>query len=157
MYARISINTCGTVAEEFIVRVAASPADIAGARAVRLRVFVEEQGVSPAEEYDELDAVATHAVALYRGEVIGTARLLEQGPGMGRIGRMAVDIPWRRRGVGSRLLVLMEAQARERGYAQVMLHAQTAVQEFYARLGYAPAGELFLEAGIEHITMTRTL
>ena len=48
-------------------------------------------------------------------------------------------------------------QARERGFRQALLHAQTYVKEFYAQAGYTEHGEVFMEADIEHIAMTKDL
>ncbi|MEK7216404.1 MAG: GNAT family N-acetyltransferase [Chloroflexota bacterium] len=141
----------------FIVKRAETRAEMAGARAVRLRVFVQEQGVPETEEYDELDAVAHHAVALAGGSAMATGRLIDEEPGVARIGRMAVDRAWRGRGVGSRVLAYLEGQARSAGYRESVLHAQCDVEGFYARFGYRPEGEPFEEAGIEHITMRKKL
>lgn len=134
-----------------------TPQEYEAARAVRLRVFIEEQGIDPALEYDELDPTATHAIARVDGAVAGTGRMVPDEPGVARIGRMAVDAAWRRHGVGSRVLRALEAEATRQGYHTALLHAQTYVQAFYQTLGYRPVGEPFMEAGIEHITMTRLL
>jgi len=47
--------------------------------------------------------------------------------------------------------------ARDRGDAMVRLHAQTHAMPFYARFGFAPEGDAYLEAGIPHRTMARRL
>ncbi len=125
--------------------------------AVRLAVFVEEQGIDPALELDEQDALAWHALAEADGAVVGTGRVYLAGPGVARIGRMAVLPPWRLRGIGSALLDLLELQARLLGAEQVLLHAQEAVLEFYASSGYQPDGPSFLEAGIPHRRMVKAL
>ena len=39
----------------------------------------------------------------------------------------------------------------------MVLHAQTQAQGFYAANGYEPEGELFMEAGIEHVRMSKDL
>lgn len=139
------------------VKLAETPEERQGAVQVRLRVFVEEQGVPTELEMDEHDAAALHAVALAGGWVVGTGRLLRHADGEGRIGRMAVLPDWRRRGVGGRLLALLEGEARSRGLRRIVLHAQAYVTDFYARHGYREEGGPFLEAGIPHITMTKLL
>lgn len=126
-------------------------------RAVRQRVFIEEQQVPADEEYDDLDETATHAIALVDGKPAGTGRLVKDESGAARIGRMAVDREWRRLGVGGRLLRFLEQQAVAQGYRRALLHAQVYVQAFYAAHGYRPEGDHFWEAGIEHVTMTREL
>jgi predicted GNAT family N-acyltransferase len=47
----------------------------------------------------------------------------------------------------------IEQWAAERGLAAVELHAQTHARNFYQQFGYAAYGDLFSEAGIEHISM----
>lgn len=120
---------------------------------VRERVFVREQGVPADMEYDEADAVSLHVLA--RGpddDVIGTGRLLPDG----HIGRMAVVPEWRRKGVGTAILSHLIEAARWRGTTNLALNAQTAAVGFYERLGFAPVGDAFMEAGIPHVAMERT-
>jgi predicted GNAT family N-acyltransferase len=47
--------------------------------------------------------------------------------------------------------------AAERGFAEIVLHAQVAVAGFYRRCGYVEEGDLFDEAGIPHIAMRRKI
>ncbi len=54
------------------------------------------------------------------------------------------------------LHALMDA-AKDRGDAQVLLHAQCSAEGFYKRSGFAPHGAIFEEAGIAHIEMVRSL
>ncbi len=132
-------------------------AEMEAALAVRMRVFVAEQSVPAEEELDDEDATATHVIARHNELVIGTGRLLIRAEGTCQIGRMAVDQPWRRQGVGGRLLLYLEQEARSQGMSQVMLHAQEYVKGFYAAHGYLERGELFLEAGIPHIEMRKEI
>ena len=122
-------------------------------RAVRRRVFIEEQGVPEALEWDTADEAALHVLALDENEMpIGTGRL---GPG-GRIGRVAVLQSWRGHGVGRAVVEALLEIAREARHRRVYLHAQTYALEFYARLGFSPVGEQFEEAGIAHRSMELT-
>ena len=134
-----------------------SEAEMEAALAVRMRVFVAEQSVPAEEELDDEDATATHAIARHNGLVIGTGRLLIREAGTCQIGRMAVDQPWRRRGVGGQLLLYLEQEAHNQGMNQAMLHAQEYVKSFYASHGYLERGEVFLEAGIPHIEMRKEI
>jgi YbgC/YbaW family acyl-CoA thioester hydrolase len=125
------------------------------AAALRTRVFVNEQGIPAELEWDADDATALHAVAFNRlGQAVGTGRLLQATPGMGRIGRMAVHEVLRGSGVGRAIVQALMDAARARGDREVMLHAQRSAQAFYASLGFSPRGEVFEEAGIPHIEMT---
>jgi predicted GNAT family N-acyltransferase len=123
---------------------------------VRTEVFVVEQGVPLALELDELDASATHFAAIRDGAIVGTLRLL-QDHGAAKIGRVAVLAALRQAGIGRRLMERAEAVAAERGFAEIVLHAQIAVAGFYRRLGYCEEGDVFDEAGIPHITMRKKI
>lgn len=130
----------------------------AGAAALRSRVFIEEQGIDPAIELDELDATAVHALLHNRlGQPVATGRLLVHAPGVGRIGRMAVHRVLRGGRYGQQVLLALSEAARARGDREVVLHAQRSAEGFYRRLGFQPVGEPFEEAGITHIEMVKPL
>ena len=125
---------------------------------LRTAVFVQEQGIAPEIELDALDATALHAVLYNRlGMSIATGRLLQPEPGVGRIGRMAVDGALRGAGWGRQLLDTLVQAARDRGDTEVQLHAQCSAQGFYAAAGFAVHGVPYEEAGIAHITMVLVL
>ena len=128
--------------------------------AARLRalVFVQEQKIPAEMEWDAGDAGALHAVAFNQlGQALATGRLLAHGPGVGRIGRMAVHPVLRGSGVGRRVLEALVEKARERGDREVMLHAQRNALRFYQRLGFIARGDPFEEAGIAHQEMFAVL
>ncbi|GIX25200.1 MULTISPECIES: YbgC/FadM family acyl-CoA thioesterase [Caldimonas] len=128
------------------------------AQAIRRAVFIEEQGIPPEMEWDEADATSVHAVAYNRfGMPLATGRLLEHVPGVAKIGRMAALRTMRGGGVGRAVLEALMRAARERGYREAVLHAQTSAAAFYARSGFAPRGPQFEEVGIPHIEMVKTL
>ena len=136
------------------VKLVETEEDMEAAVGIRFRVFVDEQAVPPDIELDEYDSVATHALAVDEGVAIGTGRMyLEDGAA--RIGRMAVDLPHRRRGVGGLVLRFLEEEARARGAAEIILHAQDYVKAFYASHGYTEHGDTFMEAGILHVEMRK--
>ena len=145
------------MADEVVVKVVQTEQELEGAIGVRFRVFVSEQSVPPEEELDDADATATHAIAISQDKVIGTGRLIVQDESTAIIGRMAVDLEWRRHGVGGRILTFLEEEARSRGLLQSLLHAQEYVKSFYASHGYAEHGDVFLEVGIPHVEMRKGL
>lgn len=122
--------------------------------ALRCEVFVGEQGVPRELELDEQDGEATHLATLRDGEVVGTLRLL-QYDGAAKIGRVAVRASLRGAGIGRRLMERAAVIAAERGFAEIVLHAQVSVAGFYRRLGYVEEGDVFDEAGIPHIAMRK--
>ena len=128
------------------------------AQPVRTQVFVQEQGIDAKDEWDSADADAVHAVITNRfGHPLGTARLLKKSPGVAQIGRMAVVRVMRGSGLGGQLLNALVDIAKARGDKEVLLHAQTSAQAFYAREGFVPVGEPFDEVGIAHIEMRKVL
>lgn len=139
------------------MRRASSAEDMAGLRALRIEVFVREQGVPEELELDALDAAAVHAVALNGPDVVGTGRLLFVSGDEAQVGRMAVKATLRRHGIGSAILRFLEGEARGRGAARVVLHAQRYVSSFYHQRGYVSEGEPFMEAGIEHVLMGKRM
>jgi predicted GNAT family N-acyltransferase len=115
-------------------------------------VFIGEQQVPEAMEWDGLDEGAWHFLATDgAGQPIGTARLLDTG----QIGRMAVMASWRRRGVGSALLKCALQTAESANLPTPFLHAQLSAEEFYRRFGFVTVGDEFEEAGIAHCVMCR--
>lgn len=125
-------------------------AALAHARAIRVAVFVEEQGVPMELEWDEHDAISDHALAFAAsGMAVATGRLLSDG----HIGRMAVLRQARGAGVGGAVLRALMARARSCGMATVRLNAQTHAASFYARHGFRTCSAEFMEAGIPHVEM----
>ncbi len=130
----------------------------AGAQAVRTEVFVHEQRIPADMEWDEADSTAIHALATNRlGQPVATGRLLQQAPGVSRIGRMAVVRVLRGSSLGRDILQSLVQAAARRGDHEVCLHAQRSAEGFYARLGFVPRGQPFDDVGIAHIEMFKQL
>jgi len=128
------------------------------AGSLRTEVFVEEQGVSQALEWDEDDARSVHAVLRNRmGLPVATGRLLPAVEGVSKIGRMAVKRKLRGLKLGDHVLTGLLDAARQRGDREVVLHAQCTAENFYQRQGFIRRGNVFQEAGMDHVEMTITL
>lgn len=139
---------------DFQIHFARFDTDLPDLRAVREPVFIVEQQVPEELEWDEADPLSVHVLARDAdGTPIGTARLTPDH----RIGRMAVLQAWRGRGVGAAMLNALIQRARELGYPELELHAQTHALGFYERHGFNAFGEEFDEAGIAHRRMRRRL
>lgn len=133
------------------VRIADWQRDNADLRRIRERVFIDEQGVSPEQEWDSQDAHAIHFLAEEDDFAMGTARLLPDGC----IGRVSVLKEWRGLKVGDALMRAAIAEAERRGLKQQTLTAQVHAARFYEHLGFKPVSDEFIEAGIPHIDMLR--
>jgi predicted GNAT family N-acyltransferase len=138
------------------VREARSPVEVEDALGLRERIFHDEQGVPVRADRDGRDGEALHLVALEEGRVIGTCRLVFEGR-VAKLGRLAVELPLRRRGVGAALLREAERAARSAQVERMALHAQLPAHELYARQGFEDRGPTFMEQGIPHVAMEKAL
>lgn len=131
--------------------------DVPTCQALRRVVFIEEQGVSEADEVDGLDGRAIHLLA-WDGECpVGTARLLVKGP-VGKIGRVCVLPEARGLGLGAALIhQALEVLRDQPGVVEAYLGSQSHATGFYEKLGFVVEGEEFLDAGIPHRHMRRAL
>jgi predicted GNAT family N-acyltransferase len=89
--------------------------------------------------------------------IIGTARLVDKDNGVGKVGRVAIAPEQRGKGVGALLMQFVEQTAREQGFSRLVLDAQIDAIPFYEKLGYLAEGDIFLDAGIEHRFMSKSL
>jgi predicted GNAT family N-acyltransferase len=120
--------------------------------AIRIRVFVREQGVPAEIELDDDDQHAIHFLATSGGRAVGTARLVMHGNDA-KIGRMAVLKKHRLKGIGAALLKRSIVAAKRRGAGKIFLHAQVPVIGFYEKMGFRCVGRVFDEAGVAHRKM----
>jgi predicted GNAT family N-acyltransferase len=146
------------MAHDFVVELASWQRDRTAVECVRRAVFIVEQRIPEHEEWDDLDAVATHVLA-YTGaaganrELVGTGRLEPTG----KIGRVAVLPQYRGTGAGLAIMRRLVELAHERGFAEVYLNAQAYARGFYERLGFRADGPEFDEVGIPHQRMRRAV
>jgi len=121
---------------------------------LRYEVFVNEQEIDPELEWDAADETAVHAVIVNKlGQAVATGRLLQPQSHVAQIGRMAVNKALRSGSLGRLVVSTLIDKARQRGDREVLLHAQCSAEGFYRRLGFTAHGDIFLDAGIEHIEM----
>ena len=133
-------------------------ADLKKALDIRQKVFVEEQNVPLADEFDEFDTLGEscqHILAHYNEQPVGTGRLRIVN-GAGKLERICILKPYRQDGLGKIIINKLEEIAKAKGISQVKLHGQTHAEEFYKKLNYQTASDEFTEDGIPHILMTKT-
>ncbi len=119
---------------------------------IRRVVFCDEQGVSREEEFDGLDDVCRQYLATIGDFAVGTARIRSLDSGESKIERVAVLEGYRDLGVGT---AIMERLIADIGDRPVVLNAQFQTKSFYKRLGFSAVGDIFDEAGIDHVKMVR--
>lgn len=123
---------------------------------IRREVFIDEQGVPEELEMDGLDEQAVHVLSLVNGVPAGCGRLLRYGTDA-KIGRVAVKKDMRRGGIGEGICKLLISIAKDSGAERIVINAQLTAEAFYSRLGFVREGGVFMEAGIEHVRMTKML
>jgi predicted GNAT family N-acyltransferase len=129
---------------------------------IRRKVFIDGQAVPVEIEFDGLDPQAVHFIAFGGDEdegasiPLGTARMRTVN-GAAKAERIAVLEEARGWGIGRALVESIESHARDQGLLFVRLNAQLQAAGFYEKLGYLAEGEVFVEAGIDHRSMTKRL
>lgn len=130
---------------------------------LRREVFIDEQGVSEADEIDDLDDICVHFLAFPHeraslDEAYGTARLWPRpDEGLAKAQRVAVRASARGQGVGRALMLALEEEARRLGLREVVLGAQLSAMPFYEALAYEAYGDVFDDAGIPHRMMRKRI
>lgn len=124
--------------------------DMEHAFEIRRQVFVIEQKVDPAEEYDEYESTCKHLLARYGGVPCGTARIRKTENGI-KLERFAVLSQYRGKGVGAALIESC-LQGLEAG-TYAYMHAQEHALDFYKKHGFEATGERFWECEIPHFKM----
>ena len=121
--------------------------------AIRYEVFVDEQNVPEELEIDGLDGKAKHVLTFVDDVPIGTGRILSDG----HIGRVAVLKNYRGLGIGKSIMKELIKCAQDMSLEKVWLSSQWHAHSFYLDLGFVCVGEVYKEAGIDHIKMFRAL
>lgn len=122
---------------------------------IREDVFVVEQEVDPAEEYDEFEETSIHFLAKFEEEPAGTARWRFTDKGI-KMERFAVLKPMRGKGVGQALVKAVlediERHPESKG-KKCYMHAQLDAMPLYTKFGFKQVGEMFEECNILHYKM----
>jgi predicted GNAT family N-acyltransferase len=126
------------------------------AYAVRRIVFVHEQQVPEEEEIDQYENDAKHIVLYDNAEPVGAARVRILD-GIGKLERICVLSSQRNKGAGKLLVHKLEEIASSEGVQKFKLNAQTQAIPFYERLGYQTVSDVFMDAGIPHVTMIKEI
>lgn len=126
---------------------------------LRIETFVTEQKIT-LPELDDKDLKAIHVYQLNDDEdnALATCRIFQDKDGKWIIGRVAVAKVARGQKLGKIMLEAVHKYLKEeKGATGISCHAQQYVQKFYESLGYQTQGEIFQEAGIDHIMMSKDL
>lgn len=142
---------------QIIVKMFVYPEEFLETQAIRRSVFQEEQGVDPQLEFDGLDKAAIHLLAYLDNRPVGTARVRYLNEQVAKIERLAVLSTARGLGIGKKLMQEAIEVAKQNNVQEVVIHAQEYVKGLHQQLEFKQIGEIFEEAGIPHVKMTRQL
>ena len=123
------------------------------AKLIRTQVFICEQGITEADEWDDQDLISQHFVIYDQDQPIATARLLENNS----VGRVAVLKAYRGQGLGQMIMLEIISYAQKQGRSVLTLSSQVHAISFYEKLGFTVEGNSYDECGIQHIEMTMSL
>ncbi len=137
------------------LRVAVSEEDILKVMIVRGIVFIEEQQVDWEGEIDEFEKSSVHFLGEVDGQPVAAGRLRFLADGRAKVERIAVRRAWRGHGYARRVVQLVLDHAAAQGARRFVMHAQVHLQKFYEDFGFRREGGIFVECGIDHITMVR--
>lgn len=107
------------------------------ALAMRKQIFVQEQQIPDVLDQDGRDERSLHLV-IYdeQGETAATGRLSFEKDGTGCLSRIAVAPSRRGQQLGKKVIVTLEAKAREHGLNYLYLVPHEHLERFYQSLGY---------------------
>lgn len=123
---------------------------------IRTTVFIHEQHVPPEREVDQFDGDAIHFIG-YVGHTPISAGRLRFVDDYGKLERICTLKEHRGKSYGKKIINKMEETIQKHQVNQAKLNAQTHAINFYKRLGYQVMSEEFIDAGIPHVTMVKTI
>ncbi|WP_282937877.1 GNAT family N-acetyltransferase [Paenibacillus sp. RC67] len=128
---------------------------------IRKEVFVVEQQVDVSLEIDEFDESpesCRHVLLQQDGKPSAAGRMRPYTDDTMKLQRIAVLKSARGTGAGKAIVLALEEEAHRLGYNYTLLDAQCQAEGFYSKLGYITIStETFLDAGIPHVRMRKTL
>lgn len=123
---------------------------------IREKVYIEEQQIDRADEFDEFDDSSRHFIAYYTGKPAGTARYRQTDEGF-KLERFAVLPDFRKKGIASAIMeaMLIDIKESHAGKVKLYLNAQLSAMPLYEKFDFIPEGNQFMECDIPHQKMSR--
>ena len=131
--------------------------DYAPCAAVRKTIFVEEQGYTLDEEFDEYDKSCPHLAILDGETPVAAGRLVLLPDGTAKLGRIAVLMPYRGRHLGAAVVEALLDRAKQTGAKRAYVSAQSYAVPFYNKFGFREYGAEYLDGRIPHRDMDMPL
>ncbi|HHT67113.1 MAG TPA: GNAT family N-acetyltransferase [Erysipelotrichaceae bacterium] len=134
-----------------------TPMDMMYVLDIRNRVFVLEQNVDYSlEVIPEQEKEAHHFLICYKEKPIGTIRYRPTGERIFKIERFAIQKEYRNQHFGKESLNYLTNMLIEKfNPCTIYLDAQYHLLEYYQSLGFVEEGDIFYEANIKHIRVSK--
>ena len=136
-----------------------TPQELYSILQLRNEVFVVEQNCV-FQDADNKDQFSYHLMGWEGEKLIAYSRIIPPGmvyefPSIGRV----VTSPLSRRNGSGKILMNESIKAIQKlfGEAAIELGAQLYLKKFYESFGFIQSGEIYLEDGIQHIEMIRSV
>lgn len=126
---------------------------------LRSEVFVVEQACV-FQDMDGADQAAMHLLGRLNGELVGYARCIPSGVKFSEasLGRIVTRDSVRGTGVGHQLVdEAVACLTRQWGAQSIRIGAQARLEQFYRQHGFICTGNSYLEDGIAHVEMLRSV
>ena len=107
---------------------------------------------------DEYEDSSYHLIGVINNKIIACGRLHFNSDNEAQIRYMAIDENFQRKGIGVKIIELLEAEAKKKQINKIVLNARNHVIEFYAKSGYKAVRKYEgSDTGIPHTTMEKIL
>ena len=107
---------------------------------------------------DEYENSSYHLIGVIDNTIIACGRLHFNSDNEAQIRYMAIDENFQRKGIGVKIIELLEAEAKKKQISKIVLNARDHVLEFYKKSGYIAVKKYKgSDTGIPHTTMEKIL
>ena len=107
---------------------------------------------------DEYEDSSYHQIGVIDNKIIACGRLNFNSDNEAQIRYMAIDENFQRKGIGVKIIELLEAEAKKKRINKIVLNARNHEIEFYAKSGYKAVRKYEgSDTGIPHTTMEKIL
>jgi N-acetylglutamate synthase-like GNAT family acetyltransferase len=109
---------------------------------LRYRVLRAPWGQPKDTEKDDYEPISQHFMAVDEetGKIVGVVKVFEKSNGIGWFSHLAVDPGFQRRGIGLKLILAVEAVAKENGYTILGCMSRLNTTAYFEKRGFSIAG-----------------
>ena len=131
--------------------------EYAASLALREEVLRKPLGLMWTEAELAKEPASIHVGCFQGNELVGAVVLTPEDERTVGMRLVAVAPAYQGQGVGSALIVFAEEVARKRGYGMMMARARGTAVPFYRKHGYGVETDVFMQVGIPHQMVWKTL